>query len=82
MFKKIETVSNVVFVLVLAFITPGFLAHGYTIIESSSGYWFGDHPLVIQQQVLGLQKANDYIANTHVTRAQNEETFRVIFEEN
>ncbi|MDD5376581.1 MAG: hypothetical protein PHH16_00520 [Candidatus Gracilibacteria bacterium] len=82
MFKKIETVSNIVFVLVLAFVTPGFLAHGYTIIESSSDYWLGGHPLVIQQQVSELQKANEYIASEHVTGAQNEEVFRAIFEEN
>lgn len=82
MFKKIETVSNIVFILVLAFITPGFLAHGYTIIESSSDYWLGGHPLVIQQQVSALQKVNDYIASEHVTRAQNEQAFRTIFEEN
>ena len=82
MSKKIEMISNIAFILTLAFVTPGFLAHGYTIIGSSSDYWFGGHPLVIQQQVSELQKANDYIASEHVTQSQNEETFRVIFEEN
>lgn len=82
MFKIIEKISNIAFIFTLAFITPGFLAHGYSIIESSSDYWLGSHPLVIQQQASELQKANEYIASEHVTRAQNEQVFRAIFEEN
>lgn len=82
MSKTIETVSNIAFILTLAFITPGFLAHGYSIVGSSSDYWLRGHPLVIQRQVSELQKTNEYIASEHVTCAQNEETFRVIFEEN
>lgn len=75
MFKKIETISNVIFLVCMIFVAPGMWMNGYTIISNSADFWLKDRPLVIQQQIPEVHGTDE-----HVTRAQTEQALKSIFE--